>query len=299
MTLFLRATLIGSLAVPIWGTFAMLVTFTENRIPPFQMLAMTFFVAFSVMMVSWLKQGHFGLQFIRQRKLAWFIGVGGLFGYHFFFFVAMANAPAVEASLLNYLWPLLIVIFAALLPGERLKLQHVIGAVVALYGCWILVSGGGDGFSSEYMKGYIAGLFAAVLWATYSVSSRLVKEVPTEAVGWFCLVTSLLAIFCHLLWETTVWPNSLIQWLGMLGLGLGPVGVSFFLWDYGIKHGNIQLLGVMAYGAPLISTILLIFIGEAEPTSDLILACLAITTGAFIAGLSRGKKNHNIELAQQ
>jgi len=297
MSHYVRSTIIGSLAVPIWGTFAVLVTLTENRIPPFQMLAMTFFIAFSVMMTHWLYHGHLGFEFIRQRKLAWMIGVGGLFGYHLFFFIAMANAPAVEASLLNYLWPLLIVLFSSLLPGEQLALRHVLGALLALFGCWLLITGQGDGtkngFEMQYLPGYIAGVIAAVLWGAYSVSSRLVKEVPTGAVGWYCLATSILATLCHIAFEQTIWPNGWIQWLGVLGLGLGPVGVSFFLWDRGIKHGNLQLLGVFAYGAPLISTVLLVLAGESPYSHNLLLSCLAITFGALIAGWQKRHRFHN------
>lgn len=298
MSHYVRSTLIGSLAVPIWGTFALLVTLTENRIPPFQMLAMTFFIAFSVMMTQWLYQGHFGFVYLRQRKLAWMIGVGGLFGYHLFYFIAMANAPAVEASLLNYLWPLLIVLFSALLPGEHLAIKHVLGAMLALFGCWLLITGKGDGgksgFEIQYLYGYIAALIAAVLWGGYSVSSRLVKEVPTGAVGWFCLATSILALLIHIIVEQTVWPEGWVQWLGVLGLGLGPVGISFFLWDRGIKHGNLQLLGVFAYAAPLISTVLLVVAGKSPYSHNLLLACLAITFGALIAGWKRRPKLNNL-----
>jgi len=132
-------------------------------------------------------------------------------------------------------------------------------------------------------------LACAFIWASYSVASRLVKSVPTDAVGWFCAVTAILALICHLIWETSVWPLSSIQWIGVLGLGLGPVGIAFFTWDYGIKHGNLQLLGVLAYAAPLISVLLLVIADKAQMNSSLILACLAIVSGSALAGISSNK----------
>lgn len=289
MNLVNRATAIGFISIVLWGMLALLTSLTNSKIPPFQMLAMTFALAFLLMLGNWLRQGKTGLEYTHQPMLAWLLGVGGLFGYHFFYFLAMAHAPVVEVSLISYLWPLLIVLFSALLPGEHLSKFHLIGAVLALVGCWVLIGGGSKGFSSEYLTGYLAALACAFLWSSYSVASRLVKQVPTDAVGWFCGVTALLGLICHLLWETTVWPADWVEWLGVTGLGLGPVGIAFFTWDYGVKHGNLQLLGVLSYAAPLISVMMLILAGKAEPTLSVLFACLAIVGGAFIAG--QGKQS--------
>jgi drug/metabolite transporter (DMT)-like permease len=106
-------------------------------------------------------------------------------------------------------------------------------------------------------------------------------------VGWFCGVTAILALICHLLWEQTVWPQGLVQWVGVIGLGLGPVGIAFFTWDYGVKHGNIQLLGTLAYGAPLISVILLILAGYGEATVAVIGASILIVIGSLVASRAR------------
>lgn len=282
-----RATFIGSISIVLWGTLALLTRLTEGRIPAFQLMAMSFTLAFVLMSLRWWRQGHFGGRHLRQPLRVWLLGVGGYFGYHFFYFAAMNQAPAVEVSLLAYLWPLLIVLFAALLPGQQLKQQHLLGALCALAGCWMLIGNGSSGFSAEYLPGYLMALACALIWSGYSVASKLFKAVPTDAVGWFCALTALLALACHLLWEVTVWPQTHLHWIGVLGLGLGPVGIAFFTWDYGIKHGNLQLLGVLAYAAPLISTLLLVMAGEADLSWTLALACLAIVAGSALAGISR------------
>ncbi|MDX2421580.1 MAG: DMT family transporter [Amphritea sp.] len=286
----IRATLIGSISIFLWGTLALLTRLTEGRIPPFQLMAMTFTLAFLLMSVNWWRQGHSGLRHLRQPVLAWILGVGGYFGYHFCYFLAMTKAPAVSVSLLAYLWPLLIVLLAGLLPGENLLKRHMVGAVIALFGCWLLIGQGADGFNPQYLSGYLLALTCALIWSGYSVLSRLVKQVSTDAAGWFCAATALLALLCHWLWETTVWPNSMTQWVGVIGLGIGPVGIAFFTWDYGIKHGNLQLLGVLAYSAPLISALLLVLAGLAPADITLVLSCLAIVIGSLIAGYRRARR---------
>jgi drug/metabolite transporter (DMT)-like permease len=278
------ATLIGAVSILLWGTLALLTKLTGGDIPEFQMLAMTFGVAFLLMASRWWCQGHSGIRHIRQPRVAWLIGIGGLFGYHFAYFKAMTLAPAVEVSLLAYLWPLLIVLFSSLLPGESLRLQQIIGTLLALTGCWLLVGWDSDGFAWDYLDGYLMALACALIWSSYSVLSRLVRSVPTDAVGWFCGVTALLAWLCHLLWEDTVWPADAYQWVGVIGLGLGPVGIAFFTWDYGVKHGNIQLLGTLSYSAPLISVVLLVLAGFGEATPVLIAASSLIVIGSLVAG---------------
>lgn len=277
-------TKIGFIAIVIFGTLALLTTLTQGAIPPFQMMAMCFFIAFSLFVLRWIKAKDNGTRYIKQPLLSWIIGVGGLFGFHFFYFKGMSLAPAVEVSLITYLWPLLIVLFSSFLPGERLRLYHLSGALLALIGCWILISGNGElGFAWHYLPGYLYGLAAAISWGLYSTLSRLVRNVPTDAVAWFCAATAVLALTYHLLFETTVWPADTLQWIGIIGLGLGPVGAAFFFWDFGVKYGNIQLVGTLAYITPLISTLLLIMFGYAEPSFNVIAAGTLIVFGSVIA----------------
>lgn len=290
MSTITRATLVGSISILLWGALAVLTRLTDGRIPPFQLLAMTFALAFLLMCANWWRQGHLGLRHLRQPPLAWLLGVGGYFGYHFCYFSAMARAPAVEVSLIAYLWPLLIVLLSAWLPGQRLLARHLLGALLALTGCWLLIGEQVSGPSWQALPGYLLALACALIWSTYSVASRLVSQVPTDAAGWFCGVTALLALVCHWQFEQTVWPADWRQWLGVIGLGLGPVGVAFFTWDYGVKHGNLQLLGVLAYAAPLVSVLLLTASGLAEPRAALWWACAAIVGGSLLAGLPRRRQ---------
>jgi len=228
--------------------------------------------------------------FLRQPLGAWALGVSGLFGYHFFYFLALRNAPPVHANLINYLWPVLIVLFSALLPGHRLRWWHLAGALAGLAGTVALVTDGGGtgdaGFvavKTEAAFGYAMAVAAALAWSTYSVTNRRFGHVPTDTVGGFCAVTAILAAGCHLAFETTVWPADIGEWLAVLGLGLLPVGAAFFTWDYGTKHGDIQVLGALAYAAPLISTILLIVFGQGEATPAVALGCALIVGGAVLA----------------
>lgn len=281
------ATLIGAAAILNWGLLAPLTRMAGKAVPPFQLLAMTFAIGFLVTASGWVRRPA-SLAACRQLPArVWLLGIGGLFGYHFCYFLAMRQAPAVEVSLLAYLWPLLIVLLSSCLPGHALRGAHVAGALSALAGCWLLLRGGQGGFDARYLSGYVLAVACALIWSVYSVLSRLTAAAPSEATGGFCAVTALLGLFCHLLWEKTVWPDGAGQWLGVLALGLGPVGVAFYCWDVGVKRGNLPLLGVLAYAAPLISTLSLCLMGETAASLSLLLACLLIVGGALLTGLAR------------
>ena len=277
------ATLIGFTAVLMWATLA-LFTAWSGAVPPFQLVAMCFTVATVLAACVWAARGQNPIERLRLPPAVWFTGVGGLFGYHFFYFLALRNAPEVEAGLIAYLWPLLIVVFSALLPGERLRWFHVAGALLGLLGAGLLVTKGeGFAFEREYTLGYAAACVCAVGWSGYSVLSRRFGTVPTDAVGGFCAVAAVLGAICHLIFEETVWPANTGQWLAVLALGIGPVGGAFFTWDIGVKRGDIQLLGASSYAAPLLSTLLLVMVGLAPATWVVAGACVLIVGGAVLA----------------
>jgi drug/metabolite transporter (DMT)-like permease len=276
------ATLIGLTAILMWSLLAVL-TVATGKIPAFQLAAMTFAIGALVGSLTWIRRPD-AIRSLRQPPVAWAVGVGGLFGYHALYFLALRFAPPAEAGLLNYLWPLLIVLFSALLPGERLAPHHIIGAVLGLAGTVLLFAGNtGTGFAPGQVPGLIAAFVAAFVWAAYSVLSRKLKSIPTDAVAGFCLATALLAAAVHGVIEITVWPDTAAQWLAIMALGLGPVGAAFYAWDIGMKRGDIRVLGAASYATPLLSTAFLIMAGFAKPSVTIAIAAVLIAGGGLIA----------------
>jgi drug/metabolite transporter (DMT)-like permease len=276
------ATLIGLTAILMWSLLAVL-TVATGKIPAFQLAAMTFAVGALVGSLTWVRRPD-AISALRQPPVAWAVGVGGLFGYHALYFLALRVAPPAEAGLLNYLWPLLIVLFSALLPGERLAPHHIVGAVLGLAGTVLLFAGSaGSGFAPGQVPGLIAAFVAAFVWAAYSVMSRKLKSIPTDAVAGFCFATAVLAAVVHGIAEVTVWPDTAAQWLAIAALGVGPVGAAFYAWDIGMKRGDIRVLGAASYATPLLSTAFLMVAGFAEPSVTIAIAAVLIAGGGLIA----------------
>lgn len=275
-----RATLVGFSAVALWSLLA-LFTVASAPVPPLLLSALTFAIGGGVGLVWVAATGSLG----RLRAVppgAYAFGTAGLFGYHFLYFTALRLAPPAEAGLICYLWPLFIVLFSGLLPGETLRPGHVAGALLAFGGAALIVAGG-IGAVSGALAGYGVAFVAALTWAAYSLGSRRLAGVPTAAVAVTCLATAALSGLAHLALETTQWPVDSTGWLAVLALGLGPVGLAFYTWDMGVKGGDIQLLGTLSYAAPLLSTLALVAAGIARASVTLALAAVLIAGGAALA----------------
>lgn len=277
-----RATLSGLLAILLWASLALLTTLTGS-LPPFQVLATGFGVAAALGLLRAALRGKTGLNELRQPLPALALSTTALFGYHALYFIALKRAPALEANLLNYMWPLLIVLFAGLLPGVRVRGGQIVGTLLGLVAAIVLVTKGSSlQIRSEFVPGYLAALSAAVVWAAYSVLNRRHAQVPSAAIAVACALVSILGGIVHFLFETHVEPDA-TQWLALIGMGIGPVGAAFLLWDRGTKRGDIALLGSLSYLAPLLSTLLLVVAGKAQPHVSQAVAIALLLVGAWLS----------------
>ena len=271
------------MALGLWATLAWLTTETA-RLPPFQLMALAFAVPFALTVFTWGFRRESVRAHLALPPRVWALGLFGIFGYHALFFVALRRAPAAEANLINYLWPLLLALGSSMLPGERLKWWHLAGCALGFSGAALVASGGGAfDFRSQAFPGYGAALACAFIWPVYSILSRRFAKVSTDAVGAFCGGTAALSLLLHLGFERWVAP-AMLEWLCVAGMGLGPLGLALFCWDEGMKQGNVRALAAVSYFQPLLSTLVLIAFGKGQLSGTLGVACLLIVAGAATGG---------------
>ena len=221
---------------------------------------------------------------IPARTLA--LGVYGLFAYHFLLFIALRHAPPIEANLVNYLWPLFIVVLApVVLPGVALRLAHVLAALLGFGGAAIAIAGGRE-LSGTLAWGYLPALAAAFIWATYSLLTKRVAAFPTTAIGLFGLVSGVLSLLCHVALEPAVSLQAR-DWALLAVLGLGPLGASFFLWDKALKLGDARHIGILSYLTPLASTALLIVVSGRPFSASIALSTVMIISAAVMGMRAR------------
>jgi drug/metabolite transporter (DMT)-like permease len=273
-----RATGAGCGAIVLWALQALLVR-DAAAIPPFALVALTFAVA-GIAGLAWLAATG-RLHETRQRPSAWLHGVGGLFGSNALYFAALSIAPAAEANLLNYTWPLMLVALSAATLGLRLTRWHSAGVALAALGCVLLLADGAR-FTEEAVFGYALALSGALLWAVYCVLCRRFQAVPSGALAGFYAGAAVLAGLCHALFEPAVTLDAR-AWALVLLIGLGPVGGALYLWDTGMKYGDLRVLGTLAYATPVLSTLCLVAGGFAPLTMFTLAAAILVATGGMIA----------------
>jgi drug/metabolite transporter (DMT)-like permease len=279
-----RATAIGVGAILLWAGLA-LFTVSARGLPPLELLALSFGVACAAGLGVLGARGRAGLAEMRQPAAPWLLAFCGLFFYHALYFFALSAAPPASASLVAYLWPLLIVLMSASLPGERLRARHVGGAILGLGGTAAIILGrsaDAPALGPLGVVGYAAAFCCAVVWSGYSVLNRRYADVPSGMLVGVCGAVALAGALCHTVAEPTVWPNA-GQGISIVLLGLGPTGLAFLAWDHATKHGRLPVLGALSYLASLVSTLLLILTGQATASATLIAAAALIIGGAVLA----------------
>lgn len=273
------ANLLALGAIVLWASLAALGV-ALSHVPPFLLTGLSLLVG-SLMALPLsrfdLRQWHVPLSTL-------VIGVYGLFGFHFLLFIALRHAPPVQANLVNYLWPLGIVVMAPLfLPGVSLTKRHVLAALLGFAGAALAILGGaGEASEARWAWGYLPALGSAFIWASYSLLTQRVRAFPTAAIGSFALISGLLALLCHALLEPST--SLSLRDLGLIAvLGLGPLGGAFFLWDAAIKRGDARQIGVLSFLTPLLSTLTLLLVRGETPSLAVGLAALMIVGAAVLA----------------
>ena len=262
------------ISILLWSTVAWL-SLKLAHIPPFLLVGICLLIGAAC--------GAMRLRDWRAANLRLMaLGVYGLFGFHFFLFTALRNAPPIEANLINYLWPLLIVVLSpVIVPGTPLTGRHVAAALIGFGGAALLATGGKFSVEAGHLFGYGCALASAVIWSTYSFLTRRMPAFPSGTVGAFCAVSGLLSLACHRLWEPAA-PIAGSDWMWMAAIGIGPLGIAFFTWDAAMKRGDPRVIGTLSYLTPLLSTLWLAFSGAGTLGPLALLAMAAIIGGAVL-----------------
>lgn len=283
------STLLALGAIGLWGSLASMGSML-GHVPPFLLTGLSLLIGSLIA----LPLSGFRLSRWRVPLPTLALGIYGLFSYHFLLFLALRHAPPVQANLVNYLWPLLMVVLApVILPGLTLRLVHVLAALLGFAGAAVVILGGASSPSATsaatsvvWAWGYLPALGAAFIWASYSLLTRRVAAFPTAAIGGFALVSGLLSLLCHGLMESPV-ALSGRDWVLIGLMGLGPMGAAFFLWDKALKTGDARQIGILSYLTPLLSTSALLWVTGRALTWSVGLAALLIVTAAWLGSRAR------------
>lgn len=234
------------LAILLWSSLATLASRLAH-LPPFFLTGAALVIGGLIMV-----PGHRSWR-VPFRTFA--VGTGALFFYHAALFIALKWAPAVSANLVNYLWPLLIVVLAPLIqPGQRLSGRTVLAALLGFAGAAFAIIGEQKlHFVPREIFGYTLALCAALTWSSYSLVLRRLPSFPDAAVGGFNLAAGILSLVVSALLE----PMPALQmgnYLLVIAIGAGPLGIAFLFWHRAAVTLPPRKLGILSFLTPVLST---------------------------------------------
>ncbi|KTD23188.1 DMT family transporter [Legionella londiniensis] len=271
-------TVIGYSALIFWALAAPFVVHIKS-LPVFESLTIVFGVSF-ILSASKLTY-HRQWSHLQQPWFLWIVGFLGIYGNDLLYIAAFKHAPAAHADLINYLWPIMVILLTGLLPNEKLSFRHLLAASLGFFGIYILISQNNEGFDAQYLLGYTLAFLDALVWSLYTLMARHYGKSPVETIGVYCGLGALCSLFLHLHLETAVMPQY-GQWLILLIMGATTQCLAYFFWDFGVKCGDFKLLTILSYGNPILSIGFLILFGLAKPSLELLIACVLVSLGGLV-----------------
>jgi drug/metabolite transporter (DMT)-like permease len=249
--------------------------------------------------------GLIGLPWARNWKLPLsllLLGAGLMFVYHVIYFYALQLGDPIGVSLLHYLWPILIVCLTGFMSSAEKKsramfLSALLGFGGAAAACWsvqqpLLVSSPSISISRHVLRevcAYGLALLSAFAWAGYSVLGKRYRTISSHSVGAFSLPAGLACLALHFC--TGHWPTlSRQDWLVLVYMGLGPMGLAFYLWDFGMKRGRTSITTALSYATPVLSTIFLPLAAARTLPATLWVGVAMVTISVAVAGTGRKQK---------
>jgi drug/metabolite transporter (DMT)-like permease len=278
----------ATLAVVIWSSLAAL-TVSLNGVPPLQVTGLALAIGGSLSIPWWRKWK------LERKSVA--LGCYGFFLYHVLFIMALRWAPAVQANLVRYVWPTLIVLLSPLLiPSVKLHARHYVAASMGVTGAALAILGGGASGVS-WAPGYVLALAAAIVWSTYSLLLCRVPTANAATTGLCCLASGAMALLAQAGLASFI-PMSQSQWLTLMALGAGPMGGAFYLWNFALRKGDSRVIGTLANATPVLSTIVLsATVGQILSLRLFVSLGLVVGAGLVLLAPRTARSNRNGSIA--
>lgn len=274
----MKGTLVGLGAVAIWCVTTLLVAYV-TALPPLEFVGLIFFLGYVSLTALQLLNGEDIKSYWRQplKHYLFWLGTAGV--YTVILFVSYSLVPFFEANILNHTWPVLLIVFTAMLHNERVTAIQIFGGVVSFAGVIAIFMPAGDvPLFGDFHFGHALAIGSASLWSAYSAFAKKVNY-PIGFLAPVFLVFSLICFALHAAFEPTVWPGN-FEWIIIVILGLGRV--SYMMWDYGMKHGDVVFLASICYFLPLATSLLLVAFGFGPASPMIGIGAALIAVGCLI-----------------
>lgn len=275
------------ISVLVWSTNAPTVKVLLGGIPSMQALFLSSAFAFLFMASVNLRGGFRKAKeySLRQYGMMAALGFVGLFVYSALYYFGLTQLTAQEGCILNYLWPLMLVLFSCLFMGEKLTPLKVGALLSSFLGIVILSAGGGGKAGGNALLGMASCIGGAVCYGLFSALNKKAAFDQNICMSVVWLITAVCSLIAGLMTETWV-PMTGGQWMGMLWLGVVVDGLAYLLWALSLEGAaNTAAIANLAYLTPFLAVIVsAVFLKEGFQPRALI-ALVFIVGGILVQSL--------------
>ena len=284
-----KSYLYASITVLIWATLATVVKIILSDIPNFEALTISSVFAFVFLLIMNIINGSVKeLKHYRLKDYLMMSGLGflGLFLYSALYYYGISALSSQEACILNYLWPLMIVVFACILLKEKLTARKLIAMGMSFAGIVVLTVGtGGAASSGNRLWGIVACVTAAVCYGLFSVLNKKHSLNQNITMMWIWLTVSVCSLVSGMIFEK--WqPIVGVQWLGLGWLGVVVNAVAYLLWAIALKNAEDSAkVANLAYLVPFLSIVLSSVVLKEQITVNMVIAVVLIVGGILLQSI--------------
>ena len=271
----------AAVTVILWGAMPALTKDLLNALPNFETLALSSLFAFLFLLAVNLRGGLRNLSAEKIFTASW-LGFLGLFLYSAFFYYGLDRLTSQEACILNYLWPLMIVLFSCPILGEPLTRRKLLAVGMSFAGV-VLVMFGGIDFSTEKIFGALSCVVAAACYGLFSVLNKKIRLEQKFAMMIIWATTAICSFVSGYFWEVWTLPT-LGQFIGLIWLGVMIDAVAYLTWALALeKTSNTARTANLAYLVPILAIFISTFAFGEELSTAVFPALILILAGIFIS----------------
>ncbi len=272
----------AAVTIILWGAMPALAKDLLNALPNFETLALSALFAFLFLLAVNRREGALKKLSAEEIFTAASLGFLGLFLYSAFFYYGLARMTSQEACILNYLWPLMIVLFSCPILGEKLTRRKIFAVGMSFAGVIVVMAGGIENFSSEKIFGALSCVIAAACYGLFSVLNKRRRLNQKLAMMIIWATTAACAFIAGYFLEQWTLPN-LRQIVGLLWLGVMINAVAYLTWALALETTtNTARTANLAYLVPILAIFISTFVAGEELSLAVIPALILILGGIFI-----------------
>ena len=288
-----KGTIFVLICVALWALIPVVAKTGQSTLDNHQFLFWSSLVSLIVLSVSATLRGN--IREVKSYSLKeWgylsFLGLLGTYIYYLFLYLGYSRASGMEVLVIQYTWPIMILVLSVFILKERLNARKVIAIILGFLGVLLVLSKGAvSEIELNNPRVILLVAIGAFCFALFSVLSKNIKRASLAVTSIYFLAATVASFLSMLYFSEFALPSS-VELFPVLLNGVLVNGLSYMFWLSALKSAEASYLAPFVFITPILSAIyLILFFDEPMlPVYGVGLAC--VIAGGLVNSLSTSNK---------